>query len=557
MNLDYFLTHRAHQLQNLCGRTEGNCVELPDRHSRSGFSRRLLKLLKSVDRICRLQLEGETHSEMLAWVRKTFRREDVSGSQAMLNATDRELLIEFERSVVQLTFDDDDDRTPAIANYLIESIWADRDFFYGLKPLPQHAEEFAYETLFPTWLNLYTALRQDRAAGDEVAPQSMEAIFAFLDDCVQRRFSHEPDLLAAMTFIAHRFPGPTMQGLLQRLMDLADESTMDWIVLLLREVNDSAALMIGLRDLLIVDSNRFPNATVRSEFSVVRLPLPTAPLPALVAKMVDELDDCTMPNLKQKCLVNRLVYRVMLSAGRFEDVFTRLLNRFPKQVLSLLDLIPEAVIEVDQRAARSTQQLIAEVASLETSGDGAISVKRVRPFAHHVAVRLGAAGDMTKRFLSQEFLRLPQNRRAILAASVGDQQRIKLADQMLEMAAKTSSTPKFFHLMSIAAAFHPEVNNELTQGRIRVIELARREDSIGKRELEDLVVDLRTHLPASLRYFENPIGVATEKSDRLAKLYLAIHEEWELYQHRGRVSNFGVTRAQYSNLTRLADSDDR
>ena len=60
----------------------------------------------------------------------------------MLSATDRELLIEFERSVVQLTFDDDDERAPAIANYLIESIWADRDFFYGLKPLPQHAEEF-------------------------------------------------------------------------------------------------------------------------------------------------------------------------------------------------------------------------------------------------------------------------------------------------------------------------------------------------------------------------------------------------------------------------------
>ena len=68
MNLDYFLTHRSHQLQNLCGRTEGDCVELPDRHSRGGFSRRLLKLLKSVDRICRLQLGGGTHSEMLAWV---------------------------------------------------------------------------------------------------------------------------------------------------------------------------------------------------------------------------------------------------------------------------------------------------------------------------------------------------------------------------------------------------------------------------------------------------------------------------------------------------------
>ena len=316
---------------------------------------------------------------------------------------------------------------------------------------------------------------------------------------------------------------------------------MDWVVLLLREVNDSVALIMGLRDLLIVDCNRFPSATVRSEFAVVRSPYPIAPLPALVAKMVDEIDDCIMRNLKQKCLVNRLIYRVMVSAGRFEDVFTQLLNRFPNQVL-LLDLIPEAVIEVDQRAARSTQQLIAEVASLETSGDGASSVTRVRPFAHHVAPRLGAAGDMTKRFLSQEFFRLPQNRRAILAASVGDQQRTKLADQMLKMAAKTSSTPKFFYLMSIAAAFHPEVNNELTQGRIRVIELARQEDSIGKRELEDLVVDFRTHLPASLRYFETPIGVTTEKFDRLARLYLAIHEKWELYQHRGRVSNFGVTR---------------
>ena len=43
----------------------------------------------------------------------------------------------------------------------------------------------------------------------------------------------------------------------------------------------------------------------------------------------------------------------------------------------------------------------------------------------------------------------------------------------------------------------------------------------------------------------------SSKSERLSKLYLTLNEERENYALTGRVGNFAITHAAFSNLTRL------
>ena len=80
--------------------------------------------------------------------------------------------------------------------------------------------------------------------------------------------------------------------------------------------------------------------------------------------------------------------------------------------------------------------------------------------------------------------------------------------------------------------------------------------SIGRKELSDLVSDLRNHLPDSIAALARPLEAALGKSDRLARLYLTLNEEVEILRHSGKISNFGVTRASFSHLEKLADEED-
>jgi len=79
--------------------------------------------------------------------------------------------------------------------------------------------------------------------------------------------------------------------------------------------------------------------------------------------------------------------------------------------------------------------------------------------------------------------------------------------------------------------------------------------TIGKNELGDLENDIRGNLPESISYRASPLQTAVAKDERLAKLYLTLYEEVQRLQHSGTVANFGVTRAAFGHLSRLADED--
>jgi hypothetical protein len=114
-------------------------------------------------------------------------------------------------------------------------------------------------------------------------------------------------------------------------------------------------------------------------------------------------------------------------------------------------------------------------------------------------------------------------------------------------------------LLSVAAAVEPAFDQQQLkgiQGSIAVLQLTHMEQSIGRNEVSDLEQDIRANLPESLGLLGTPLQAALQKNERLAKLYLALNEEVQILEHSGTVSNFGVTRASFSHLEKLADDEE-
>ena len=59
----------------------------------------------------------------------------------------------------------------------------------------------------------------------------------------------------------------------------------------------------------------------------------------------------------------------------------------------------------------------------------------------------------------------------------------------------------------------------------------------------------------SLEFLAAPFMGAAEQAGRLAKLYLALYEECEKFEHYGEAGNFGLTMASYGNLNRQIDRE--
>ena len=193
MTNDFFLVERAAQVQRLRAATSGNRIEIPGPYSRMGCSRQTTQLFRTIDRICRVPLSEKRAS----WLRRMTTRggsmlglhppkkrpEEQSQSEpALLTAKQRLLLSDFERQLVQLQLGEDAEASTA-AGEIVTAILQDHQSFTGLKPLQFHSDNFAYECLFPSWLNLYTALVSARSDSNEprFSQEQIKTIFRFLD----------------------------------------------------------------------------------------------------------------------------------------------------------------------------------------------------------------------------------------------------------------------------------------------------------------------------------------------------------------------------------------
>lgn len=187
---------------------------------------------------------------------------DAADSQTQLPESQRKDLEEFERAVVALRFSDDAAvKQPAVG--LIRAIFADAAYFSGLKPLPQYTEAFAYELLFPSWLNLLKACMLPRA--DDGKPrlegERQGALFEFLTNTSQSSTrspwstTDERMLVGFLTFLASRFDAPKCEEMHQRVVDIIGQEG-DALVAALDSIDmackDARELCERLADYLVV-----------------------------------------------------------------------------------------------------------------------------------------------------------------------------------------------------------------------------------------------------------------------------------------------------------------
>ena len=187
------------------------------------------------------------------------------------------------------------------------------------------------------------------------------------------------------------------------------------------------------------------------------------------------------------------------------------------------------------------------------------NLETIRRLAHHLASRMDDLDPHTAKFVDIEFLGKPANRKALLDSVNSPDKSKRLAAQLAAHARQATDQDRIFDLLLMAAVLDPSIERASLiriKLSVRVLRMAQENGSIGKKELDDLVADLVQNVPDSIQYLDSPLAVAGTKSDRLAKLYLALYEEREVFSHSGTVANFGVTRASYGNLRRLAEEFD-
>jgi hypothetical protein len=147
-----------------------------------------------------------------------------------------------------------------------------------------------------------------------------------------------------------------------------------------------------------------------------------------------------------------------------------------------------------------------------------------------------------------------RNRRVLLDSCGEAAKRSQIASRLLRAAKQVSDSTRFFDLVELAAILDPSYDDQrLERIRLsaRVLRMAIANGYIVQSQLTALLQDLREHLPASVNYLESPALAGSSKSKRLSKLYLTLNEERENYTLTGRVGNFAITHAAFSNLTRL------
>ena len=209
---DYFLIHRALQVQRLCSSDTEQGMVVPSRFARDTLPPLAIELLRSVDRIRKLRMD-DSSGGLLQMLR--------GGSKIDEGLTEEEqqLIYDFETQLVELRLSDDPQGRKLAAGY-IQAILRDRAFFFGLKPLPQHAEDFTYEFLHPTWLNLYTAMRARSSAGGEAkfSDTQIEQIFDYVRRLDAETWQDDQQLVGCVTFIANRFSPDEALELTRRLV---------------------------------------------------------------------------------------------------------------------------------------------------------------------------------------------------------------------------------------------------------------------------------------------------------------------------------------------------
>lgn len=535
MGSDFFLQNRAHQLARLCFGKAAAVPAVPST-TRAKLPVELREFLALIDRICMVASQTD----------------ETEG----IDETRRRDLEEFERSIVRLRFSSND-LVKKYAVQLIRAIFADAEYFSGLKPLPQYTDAFAYELLFPSWLNLLkaTMLPSSASGRPRLEGQRQAVLFEFLGKVNAAKHVGEESLVAYLTFVASRFDAPQCEELLQRFIELyAKEGSplLEAIEFFNADCKDARQLTERLQDYLTV-KHSLSKWPAQSEFPISYKRPKIRVLPRTIARLLAEMD-LSRTDWHRFFNIARPMRLLVNSDHLLANEYISILERFPDDVASLLRLVIQTNEKSTTFLSNEGQVCLALLIESEAAQGASLSIDRVAAFARTMAPRLEGYSDLTLGYFCRQFVSDAKNRNMLLDACSSDVMRSQLGDFVLQSAGRTDDDKRFLELLCCVTVISPESSMDAAKCTLRAIDAVLQNRTIGNKEFVDLVADLRANVEDSIDYLALPIMAASGKSPRMASLYMTLNEISESFAASGKADNFSVVRAKYSALTNFDET---
>lgn len=521
-------------MAQICENSKSASIQILSSVKRSSDAKDLQKLQQLVGRICSQAKQSlETQGQE-------------AGSE--LSASQRSDMEDFEKTLVRCCFSSNG-QLKAVAVDLAKAIFADAENFSGLKPLPQYTDAFAYELLFPSWLNLLSACMLSVDGKRRLDAKQQLAVFQFLNSIsdVEPRLEH--GLVGFFTFITSRFSSPQCADLLQRMIELYERDGSQLIAQLDKldeSSKDARQFKERLRDMLVVRSMLGTRSTP-SKFVIAEQRPSWRPLPASLAEQFVQLE---LQESWEECAeLAGLLRSVVESEHAIAAEYSQLLASnptFAKDLLSLL--VQKSGNQAERVLAAECQICLARMLNAEQ-----LDPHRLQAFAQRVAHRLTGLSDEQIEFFCNRFVDNDSQRARLLKASEADAALQEIADEVFARAGKTSETKTFLNWMLCGIVIAPAA--EMLDAKVNLLALQGVIDnrSIGTKELQDLLDDLQSNTREAVEHLASPIRAAGCKSERLATLYLTLNEIGQRLVEAGTVDNFSVVRAKYAMLTRGTD----
>lgn len=528
MSQDFFLQNRAHQIARLCTGSDAK-FPLDTLRAKGRLPKELEELVDRIERICAVSEDGE------------------EGSLAESQQRD---LLEFERSVVRLRFSSNEAvKQPAVQ--LIRAIFADADYFSGLKPLPQYTDTFAYELLFPSWLNLLTAtmLPQQKTGKPRLDGRKQAILFEFLGKVNATGNQSENELVGLLTFVASRYDAPHCEDLLQRLVELfAKEGAniTDALDSVERDCKDARQFARRIRDYLTVKYS-FYKWPANSEHPISYRRPAIRVLPKTAGAMLAKLDE-SKSDWSSFFRIARPLRALINSDHLLSNEFIAVLEKHPAETANLLRLVIQGKGDTTTFLSPEAQVCLAKLIDCELKL-GPFNIERITPFAQNIAGRLEGFSESMLGYFERQFIVDDANRKLMLDTCGSDELRSQLSDFVVQQASKADDDGRFLELLGCATVICPKPESLDARSSIQAIDAVVQNRSIGNKEFSDLIGDMRANTEGVMVYLSSPIMAAAGKTPRLAALYMTLNEIKESYASTGKADNFSVVRAKYSALT--------
>jgi hypothetical protein len=561
---DFFLVERAAQIQRLRRNKSDNPIRVPGRLSRLGYSPRALEFFRALDEISQIALEEKQKKNWLQRLRargaSLIRRgvdEPATGiEQPLLSSAARAAIETFETHIVPILLDEDETAHP-VAEALVGAILRDAPNYFGLKPLQFHSEEFAYEFLFPSWLNLYTALLLlcSTTGKPRFSLEQIKAIFSRFQELEKLGSPPDPEWVAALAFLANRLPSDVAQGFFQRMFDLqpliAQGSTATLGAKLgpLQANTASAPQLLALIKSLILFESVVYRDQVASTLRLGQRLAPLKPLPPFIAPTIQAIADQPDKFSAWAELVVQ-VARVIESGHGLDDEFAEILEA---QAANLGDWLSLVVPSGDARVLSASGQRILARMIRRTQSDGQPHLAKIRDFARHIAPRLDLLDNAALAVFEKQFVEVDTNRDVLLASAGAAERRGAISQKLIAGAEKVSDRTRFVRQLAIAAVLDPEFDTASVTalGRtLHVLATSEEQGFISTKQLDQIADHLRERLPEAAAILAEPMLSVSGTSGPAAKLFLALSEVCMKYELTGTVENFGLTKGAYGNLGR-------